>query len=649
MTVPPGAAGPAGGAPLLTVRGLRISSRLQGVDRVITTGSDFSLAPGETLGIVGESGSGKSLTARALIGLLPAGVHAEGKVEYRGRDILTLPERQLRQIRGSELAMIFQDPFTMLNPLMRCGAQIVELTRDERGRPLKRVRARQEAVRRLAEVGITDAAVADAYPFELSGGMRQRVGIAAAIARDPQVLIADEPSTALDVTTQRDILARLREVQQTRGMGLILITHDLRVAFALCDRVLVLYAGSVLEVATAEAMEAEPLHPYTLGLLLSDPPVDRRLSRMAAIPGSVPSPDSVASSCAFAPRCEWRAEICTAGTPPLVEVAPARWSACVRVAGIEPLMQEARSDTLAARLDHEQEVALAQEAGQDSAVVVTRDVEKVFGGSGQSGRRVTALKGVSLEIGADEAVGLVGESGSGKSTLGRCLVGLETPTAGTIVVNGMDTRQTARLSTADRRRLRRTVQMVFQDPYSTLNPVRTVGSTLGEALSAADGQIRDVRKAVGELLERVGLPARYAERKPVALSGGERQRVAVARALAVRPRLIVCDEPVSALDVSVQAQILNLLAEVRRELGVSYLFITHDLAVVRQVAERVYVLCQGEVVEQGATGDVLDNPQHPYTRKLVDSIPSSDETWLAQADEAALDSAAPAASSPQGA
>ena len=402
MTIQPGPGGRAGGgadggAPLLTVRGLRISSRLQGVDRVITTGSDFSLAPGETLGIVGESGSGKSLTARALIGLLPAGVHAEGEVEYRGRDILKLPERQLRQIRGSELAMIFQDPFTMLNPLMRCGAQIVELLRDERGRPLKRARARQEAARRLAEVGIADAAVADAYPFELSGGMRQRVGIAAAIARDPQVLIADEPSTALDVTTQREILARLREVQQTRGMGLILITHDLRVAFALCDRVLVLYAGSVLEVATAGAMEAEPLHPYTLGLLLSDPPVDRRLSHMAAIPGSVPSADDVATSCAFAPRCEWRAEICTAAAPPLAEVAPARWSACVRVAGIGPLMQEARSDTMAARLDHQQEVALAQETGQDSAVVVTRDVEKVFGGSGQSGRRVSAEWGVARD------------------------------------------------------------------------------------------------------------------------------------------------------------------------------------------------------------------------------------------------------------
>src|SRR6202035_3650440 len=251
MTQPGPAAPAAGSSPLLTVSGLRISSRLQGVERAITVGSDFSLAPGETLGIVGESGSGKSLTAKALIGLLPAGVHAEGEVDYRGRNILTMPERQLRQIRGAEIAMIFQDPFTMLNPLMRCGAQIVELITDERGRSLSRAARRAGAIRRLAEVGITDPAVADAYPFELSGGMRQRVGIAAAIARDPQVLIADEPSTALDVTTQREILARLREVQRTRGMGLIMITHDLRVAFALCDRVLVLYAGSVLETAAA--------------------------------------------------------------------------------------------------------------------------------------------------------------------------------------------------------------------------------------------------------------------------------------------------------------------------------------------------------------------------------------------------------------
>jgi peptide/nickel transport system ATP-binding protein len=620
--------------PLLTVSGLRISSRLQGTDRVITVGTSFSLAPGETLGIVGESGSGKSMTARALIGLLPAGVRAEGEVIYRGRNVLAMGGRELRQIRGAEIAMIFQDPFTMLNPLMQCGAQIVELVTDQDGRRPGRAARREEAARRLAEVGITDPAVADAYPFELSGGMRQRVGIAAAIARDPQVLIADEPSTALDVTTQREILARLREVQRARGMGLIMITHDLRVAFALCDRVLVLYAGSVLETAAAERMEAEPLHPYTLGLLLSDPPVDRRLSQMAAIPGSVPAPDQIASSCAFAPRCEWRAESCTLAAPPLAEVAAARWSACIRIPEITPEMQEARAEALAAQVGQDEAAAVPDDAGLPGAVVVARDLQKVFGDKRQSGRRVAALKGVTLEIGENEAVGLVGESGSGKTTLGRCLVGLESPTGGSVVINGVDTSQAVRLSSAERRRLRRTVQMVFQDPYSTLNPVRTVGSTLAEALTAADDQVRDVRRAVAELLERVGLPARYAERKPVALSGGERQRVAVARALAVRPRLIVCDEPVSALDVSVQAQILNLLTAVRRELGVSYLFITHDLAVVRQVAERVYVLRQGEVVEQGSTSEVLDHPRHWYTRMLVDSIPSSEEAWLTQASSA---------------
>jgi peptide/nickel transport system ATP-binding protein len=634
-------AAPATGAPvspLLSVRGLRIVSRLQGRERTITVGSDFDLAPGETLGIVGESGSGKSMTARALIGLLPAGVRAEGEVHYRGTNILALGEHELRRLRGSQIAMIFQDPFTMLNPLLRCGTQIVELIKDDQGRPLSRKARRAEAVRRLAEVGIGDPAVADAYPFQLSGGMRQRVGIAAAIARDPQVLIADEPSTALDVTTQREILARLRELQHVREMGLILITHDLRVAFALCDRVLVLYAGSVLEVGTADAMESEPMHPYTLGLLLSDPPVDRRLSEMAAIPGSVPTPDEAAGRCVFAARCQWRASECTAGSPPLVQVSSFRWSACIRGSAIASQMQQARTDALAGRVEHDQAAADGGGVPAPGAVVFARDLRKVFGDGRGGSRRVTALKGVTLEIAEDEAVGLVGESGSGKTTLGRCLVGLERPTAGTILVGGIDIAHPTGLSTGDRRRLRRAVQMVFQDPYSTLNPVRTVGATLGEALLAGDEKPRALRQAVTELLGRVGLPAGYAQRKPVALSGGERQRVAIARALAVRPRLIVCDEPVSALDVSVQAQILNLLTEVRRELGVSYLFITHDLAVVRQVAERLYVLRQGEIVEQGSTSEVMDHPQHWYTRALIDSIPSSDEAWLAQATDRSLDS-----------
>jgi peptide/nickel transport system ATP-binding protein len=518
MTAMPVPAGPppAGDDPLLSVRGLRIASRIQGVERVITVGSDFDLAPGETLGIVGESGSGKSLTARALIGLLPSGVRAEGEVRYRGRNVLDLPERELRRLRGAELAMVFQDPFTMLNPLMRCGAQIAELIRDERGRPLRRDARRAEAVRRLAEVGITDPAVADAYPFELSGGMRQRVGIAASIARDPQVLIADEPSTALDVTTQREILARLREVQQGRGMGLILITHDLRVAFALCDRVLVLYAGSVLETAAAEPMEAEPLHPYTLGLLLSDPPVDRRLPQMAAIPGSVPSPAQVANACAFSPRCQWRVDACSEAAPALVELSGSRWSACIRIPEIGPEMQAAKAAASTGRADGPAEVAAAAPAA--GAVVAATGLEKVFGSSQRAGRRVAALKGVTLEIGPDEAVGLVGESGSGKTTLGRCLVGLERPSGGTLLVNGLDMTSLGGLSSGERRRLRRGAQMIFQDPYSTLNPVRTIGATLGEAIASGDEPVRDLRVAVGELLEHVGLPAGHAERKPVALS-----------------------------------------------------------------------------------------------------------------------------------
>jgi peptide/nickel transport system ATP-binding protein len=291
-------------------------------------------------------------------------------------------------------------------------------------------------------------------------------------------------------------------------------------------------------------------------------------------------------------------------------------------------MQRARAEALAARVEHDDAVADRAAAPGPGPIAAARALEKVFGDGRRGSRQVAALKGVTLEIGEDETVGLVGESGSGKTTLGRCLVGLERPTGGTVLVNGIDMANPAGLSARDRRRLRRTVQMVFQDPYSTLNPVRTVGSTLGEALLANDEKPRDLQRAVTELLERVRLPPGYAQRKPVALSGGERQRIAVARALAVRPRLIVCDEPVSALDVSVQAQILNLLSAVRREIGVSYLFITHDLAVVRQVADRLYVLRQGEVVEEGKTSEVLDRPQHWYTQALVESIPSTDEAWL---------------------
>lgn len=609
---------------LLAARGLCLSSRIAARTRTIVEGVDIEVRLGETVGIVGESGSGKSLTARAMMNLLPPGVHARGEVVYAGQNLLSLPGRRLAKLRGRDIALIFQDPFTMLNPLRSCGNHIVETLRDERGHRLRGAARRQEAARRLAEVGIHDPAVAQRYPFQLSGGMRQRVGIAAALAGDPKVMIADEPSTALDVTTQKQVLALLKSLQESRGMGLILITHNLRVAFSICDRIYVLYAGSVLENGPADEIEAEPLHPYTLALLMSEPPIDRRLQQLTSIPGSVPAPDEVANVCPFSPRCLWASAECTDVRPSLRPIEAERMTACIRLPAIRPAMRETRAalDALAPKIS-------STVSRLESPVLRVSNLRKVFAvGSGKQSRVVTALAGVSIEVGPSESVGIVGESGSGKSTLARCVVGLETPTAGEIVIGELGAANYRRLTPVDLKHLRRTVQIIFQDPYSSLNPMLTVGATLEEALRYAGGVSSRITVAVSELLGSVGLPAEYAHRKPSALSGGERQRVAIARALAVQPQLLVCDEPVSALDVSVQAQILNLFKELRATHGMAYLFITHDLAVVRQIAERAYVIHRGSVVEEGPVDGLLDNPQHEYTASLIDSILRPKSAWL---------------------
>jgi peptide/nickel transport system ATP-binding protein len=604
--------------PVLEVEGLRIERvRLDRRDTIVTA-VDLALGPGETIGIVGESGSGKSMTARAIMGLLPRGLAASGMVRYQDRNLLELSERHWQAMRGSEIGLILQDPFTMLNPVLTCGKIIGESLLQERS--LSRADRRAEVVRRLAEVGIRDASVADRYPFQLSGGMRQRVGIAAALARDPRVLIADEPTTALDVTTQRDVLALIKGIQEARGMSLVLITHDLRVAFAVCDRVYVLYAGSLIEVGTSAELDAEPLHPYSLGLLLSEPSAESRARELVAIPGSVPAPDDVAGSCTFAPRCRWAAPACTEESPQLVEVEPGRLSACIR-------LPEIRGEMAALRQRDEQEdraSAAAQLA--TTALIQVQDARKVF----RNGRRtVTALDGVSIEVGEHESVGIVGESGSGKTTLARILVGLEQATSGQIAIDGIPASNWASLSERDRRRLRSTIQIVFQDPYSSLNPMRSIGSILREAIAIGEPATKDRNSEVGNLLRSVGLPADYARRKPVALSGGERQRVAIARVLAAQPRILICDEPVSALDMSVQAQILNLLISLRAERGLGYLFITHDLAIVRQITDRIYVMHGGRIVESGSTEEVLSNPRDPYTETLLKSVPSSEPEWLA--------------------
>ncbi|MFI7696704.1 oligopeptide/dipeptide ABC transporter ATP-binding protein [Nonomuraea sp. NPDC049655] len=570
---------------MLETRGLRVVG-----DRVLVDGVDLTVAAGETVGLVGESGSGKSLTARALVGLLPRGLRAEGSVEVGGAQLVGASERLLRGVRGRRISLLMQDPFAMLNPLRTAGAHIAET--------LPGRTSRQEIARRLAEVGIDDPAVAGRYPFQLSGGMRQRVALAAALAGDPELLVADEPTTALDATTQHEILALLRRVQEARGMGVLLITHDLRVAFAVCDRVAVMYAGRVVEQGPGPELAAEPAHPYTAGLLAALPSAERTLERLVGIPGAVPRADAVADVCAFATRCDLAADACTAARPPLRPIGPDRLTACVH-------------DTAGAARPALREAALPAAPAAGEPLLHIEDLRKRYGAH-------TALGGVSLHVNPGETVGLVGESGSGKTTLARSVLGLITPDGGRIRLAGLDVTDRAALDPRERARVHRLVQCVFQDPSTSLNPAMTVGATLAEAIARAAPADRI---GVGELLKLAGLPAAYAARRPKALSGGERQRVAIARALAVRPALLICDEPVASLDVSVQAHVLELLRGIGRELGTGMLFITHDLAVVRQVAARTVVLLKGAVVEEGTTSAVLDAPAHDYTRRLVAAVP----------------------------
>ncbi|WP_214415716.1 oligopeptide/dipeptide ABC transporter ATP-binding protein [Sphaerisporangium fuscum] len=581
---------------MLETRGLRVVG-----DRVLVDGVDLAVASGETVGLVGESGSGKSLTARALVGLLPRGLRAEGSVEVGGAQIVGASERLLRGVRGRRISLLMQDPFTMLNPLRTAGAHIAET--------LPGRTSRQEIARRLAEVGIDDPAVAGRHPFQLSGGMRQRVALAAALAGDPDLLVADEPTTALDATTQHEILALLRRVQEARGMGVLLITHDLRVAFAVCDRVAVMYAGRVVEQGPGAELAAAPAHPYTSGLLGALPSVERAMERLVGIPGAVPQADEVAGVCAFATRCDRVAAACTEARPPLRPIGRDRLTACVHdTAGTarpplpETVLPAATPTVLST-------VPPAGPAGGEPLLRV-EGLRKRYGAH-------TALGGVSLHVNPGETVGLVGESGSGKTTLARSVLGLLTPDGGRIRLAGLDVTDRAALEPRERARVHRLVQCVFQDPSTSLNPAMTVGAALAEASArAAPGD----RIGVAELLELVGLPAAYAARRPKALSGGERQRVAIARALAVRPALLICDEPVASLDVSVQAHVLELLRGIGRDLGTGMLFITHDLAVVRQVAARTVVLLKGAVVEEGTTSTVLDAPAHDYTRRLVSAV-----------------------------
>ncbi|MEV7011201.1 ABC transporter ATP-binding protein [Streptosporangium sp. NPDC051022] len=592
-----GSAGKAGGVGGIGVEGLTVRQPATG--RTLLSDVSFTVAPGESVAIVGESGSGKSLTVRAMLGLLPRGLEADGRVDIDGVRVDDDPRTRARQ-RGGVVSLLMQDPFTLLNPLRRVGRQIAD------GLP-KGADPKVEVPRLLAEVGLPGD-VAGRYPFQLSGGMRQRVGLAAALAGGPRVLVADEPTTALDATTQREVLALVRRVQRERDMAFVLITHDLRLAFSTCDRVVVMYAGRIMEVGGAAAVRDEQLHPYTRALLAAEPPADRRLAVIPAVPGSVPAHDAVAGRCAFADRCSLAVAECRAARPVPVAVRPARESACLRAADLPAQAAPAPGVTPPAPVEAD-------------PVLEVRDLRRTFAGAVRP-----ALDGVSISIAPGEVVGVVGESGSGKTTLARCVAGLERPDTGTILLGGADCSDYGTLSRTAVRQARRTAQMIFQDPYSTLNPARTIGAALAEALRA-DGRPA-ASGDVTRLLESVGLSRDMAGMRPAGLSGGERQRVAIARAIAGEPRLLICDEPVSALDVSVQAQILGLLAELRERLSMAMLFITHDLAVVRQIADRLYVLEAGRCVETGSADRVLDAPAHAYTRTLLASVPDGSPGWL---------------------
>ncbi|MFI5040480.1 MAG: dipeptide ABC transporter ATP-binding protein [Acidimicrobiales bacterium] len=622
--------GTGAGRPLLDVSGLRVEfATVRGWIPVIED-VGFSVGPGETVGLVGESGCGKTVSALAVMGLLPprAGRLAAGSVVFDGRELTELPPDAMRRVRGNDISMIFQEPMTSLNPVFTVGNQIAEAVRLHRGG--SRRQAWDVAIEMLDLVGIPDATrrVRD-YPHAFSGGMRQRAMIAMALACGPKLLIADEPTTALDVTIQAQVLELMRSLQQRLGMAILFVTHDLGVVADICDRVVVMYAGQVVEQASVTELFARPHHPYSDALLASMPQLGEPGSALPVIPGQVPLPGQVAVGCRFRPRCAHAADVCgerdialtLAGTttlPPEGLAVPGALARCARQTEIQLAGSRWKAvlPAFAAPAAAPPQAPLLELRGLTKEFPVTSGVlRRVIG-------HVRAVDEVDLVITPGETVGLVGESGSGKSTVARLALRLIEPSSGSIFLDGTDL---TALGGDQLRQHRRGMQIVFQDPYSSLDPRATIGETVGEPLEVHEGlrgRQRDIR--VAELLRQVGLGPHLLRRYPHEFSGGQRQRIAVARALALRPRLLICDEPVSSLDVSTQSQVINLLIDLQQELGLAYLFIAHDLSVVRHISDRIAVMYLGRIMEVGEAEQVYTRPRHPYTEALLSAIPVPD-------------------------
>ncbi|MEV4468014.1 ABC transporter ATP-binding protein [Nonomuraea sp. NPDC049504] len=597
--------------PVLEVGDLTVS--FGGVPAV--RGVSYAVRPGEVLGIVGESGSGKSLTCAAVMGLLPPRARVTGSVRLHGRELIGAPDRALNAFRGKTMSMVFQDPLSALTPVYRVGDQIAEAVRVHQR--VSKETALVKAVELLDLVGIPHPSErALAFPHEFSGGMRQRVVIAMAIANDPDVIICDEPTTALDVTVQAQVLEVLKRAQAKTGAAIIMITHDLGVVAGFADRVLVMYAGRPVEVGGVDDVFYRTRMPYTVGLLGSIPRVDTGARQpLTPIEGSPPSPAELPPGCPFAPRCPMRIDECDAAEPPLYDVGEGHRAACIRWQEVHPRppgRHAAPEEGVRLRARGERPVLEVRHLVKDYPLLKGAVFKRRVG-------TVHAVAGVSFDIRQGETFGLVGESGSGKTTTLTQILELAAPQEGSVVVLGHDT---AHLTRAERTEIRRDMQVVFQDPLASLDPRMTVHDILAEPLRT-HGRPEPARR-VGELLTLVGLDPSHAARYPQDFSGGQRQRIGIARALALEPRLLVLDEPVSALDVSIQAGVINLLDSLRTRLGLSYLFVAHDLAVVRHIADRVAVMYLGRIAEIGRVEAVYGTPMHPYTQALLSAIPLPD-------------------------
>jgi peptide/nickel transport system ATP-binding protein len=602
---------------LLEVADLAVTFATDTEDVTAVRGLSLRVDGGEVVAIVGESGSGKSASAMAIIGLLPEHAEVAGSVRLDGRELIGLDDRAMSDIRGKRIGTVFQDPMSALTPVYNVGDQIAEaLQTHQRG--ISRTAARSRAVELLELVGIAQPAQrARSFPHELSGGERQRVVIAIAIANDPDLLICDEPTTALDVTVQAQILDVLKTARDVTGAGVLIITHDLGVVAEFADRALVMYAGRAVEVAPVETMYRDRRMPYTAGLLGSVPRLDApQGARLVPIPGAPPSLVGLAPGCPFAPRCPLVIDACLTVEPPLIEVGADHSAACIRTDDV--------AGRSAAEVYGVSTAPPAVALDADAPVVLrVADLVKTYPlTKGVVFRRrigeVRAVDGVSFELRQGRTLGIVGESGSGKSTTLHQILNLTAPQSGSIEVLGADV---ASLDRAGRRAVRGELQVVFQDPVASLDPRLPVFELLSEPLTANGFDDDHVDERVAELLGLVGLRREDASRYPGEFSGGQKQRIGIARALALQPKILALDEPVSALDVSIQAGIINLLLDLQERFGLSYLFVSHDLSVVKHLAHDVAVMFNGKVVEQGDADRVFADPQDPYTRRLLAAVP----------------------------